>query len=586
MDTGDSPQKQNSSDRQFVWQLWHWLTFPSVAIKDAAEQQKAFFLAKSLLTIIPLYLLPDIFRLITANEAIPRLLPGVLPLLVAYFFSRSRYYKVGVFITLLFFTCLPAVSILVGVIGPEETITTVIWIIPTLIFGSLLLNTREIKFLITINLLVILSLPLWKPNITYNALFYPLGFVLVVIILLAVAINARQEYLDEIESKARELARSETQFRSLVEHSHAGILQVNDTFQFVYVNDRFCQITGYSHVELIGRDFRMMLDGETRDLLANAYLRNQAGEYVPGRYEFSIICKDGQNRPVEISAGSFVGENGRLQTIAQLIDITERKRAETALQNAHDELEKRVQERTQELAEANAQLKKLDHLKNKFIEDMSHELRTPLANMNLYLDLLEIGKPEKQDHYLAVLRQATNRVTRISEDVLAMIRLELFKDDIRFKPVNLNTLAASVTQQQKQLAGTSGLDLIFVPNPVIPLVRADENRIRHCLINLIANSINYTAEGQIEVRTLLDETGRRACLAVADTGTGIDPADLPYLFDRFYRGHQVGQSNIPGSGLGLALVREVAELHGGSVEAENRPDKGSIFRLWLPLANS
>lgn len=142
MDTGATLEKSTKGDRRIAWQVWCWLTDPSVAINNPAEQQKAYLLAKSLLVIIPLYLLPDIFRLISTNDAIPSLLPGLIPLLLAYFYSRSRYYKVGTFITLLFFTSLPAVSIFMGVIKPEETITAVIWIIPTLLFGSLLLDIR------------------------------------------------------------------------------------------------------------------------------------------------------------------------------------------------------------------------------------------------------------------------------------------------------------------------------------------------------------------------------------------------------------------------------------------------------------
>jgi signal transduction histidine kinase len=278
--------------------------------------------------------------------------------------------------------------------------------------------------------------------------------------------------------------------------------------------------------------------------------------------------------------------DGRMVRVTAVHDITDRKKAKAALQKAHDELEKRVQERTQQLADANVQLKKLDDLKNKFIGDMSHELRTPLANLNLYLDLLEMGIPEKRKTYLAVLRQATNRITRISEDVLAMIQLELFKENIQFKTIDLNKLITTIAKQQMKLAEGKGLDLIFVPNPHQPFVQADESKIRLCLVNLITNSINYTAHGQIKINVDVDEGEQRVCVKVADTGIGVEPEDLPYLFDRFYRGRQIGQSALPGSGLGLALVKEIVEIHGGSVEAENRPEKGSLFRCWLPLAET
>ncbi len=711
METGTVDQQQVKEKlNQVNRKIQRWLAHPAASIQHPEEQHRASLLAQSLLIVISFFLIPETFRLVSSDSGPSALFYGFIPLVFAYIFSRTRYYRFGILIAIVVFTLLPLSSLLLRVIEPAETITAVIWIIPTLIFGSLLLSQRQTYILVIVNVLAVLAIPLLVPGVTFDTLAYPLGFVLVVIILLNVAINTRQVYLDQIKSQADELARSEAQFRSLVENSHAGVLQIGPDFRFIYVNDELCRIVGYPRDELIDHDFRKVLDEESQKMVTDSYLRRQAGEDVPAQYEFGIIRKDGEGRRVEISAAIFKDVNGRSQTIAQLLDVTERKQmedalrdsealyqslvnnlpqnifrrdvhgrftfaneyfcrlhgmpldeiigktdfdlhppemaskywaddqrvmktgqpyeavevhqrnnssigyaqviktptydaagrligiqgifwditevkqAQEALQKAHNELEERVEERTQELAAANARLKELDYLKNKFIEDMSHELRTPLANMNLYLDLLEIGKPERRESYMAVLRQATGRVTRISEDVLAMIRLELFKDDIQFEPVNLNKLAAGVVRQQKQLANASGLNLIFVSHPENSLIRCDTNQIQLCLTNLITNSINYTPEGQIEVCIKLDEASRRVCLAVSDTGTGIDPDDLPYLFDRFYRGRKIGQSNIPGSGLGLALVKEIAELHGGSVEAENRPDKGSIFHLWLPLA--
>jgi two-component system, sensor histidine kinase and response regulator len=394
------------------------------------------------------------------------------------------------------------------------------------------------------------------------------------------------QLLDITERKEMEnaLRDSEALYQSLVNSLPQNIFRRDVNGRFTFANEYFCQLHGMPLAEIIGKtDFDLHPPER-----ASKYWADDQRVMKTGQAYEAVEIHQRKNSPIEYAqviktptydaAGRLIGIQGIFW------DITEVKQAQEALQKAHSELEKRVEERTQELATANARLKELDYLKNKFIEDMAHELRTPLANMNLYLDLLEMGKPEKRESYMAVMRQAIGRVTRISEDVLAMIRLELFKDDIQFKLVNLNHLAASVIRQQKQLADAAGLDLIFAFNPADPFIRCDTNQIQHCLTNLIANSICYTTEGQIEVFIKLDETSRQVCLAVSDTGTGIDSEDLPYLFDRFYRGRKIGQSNIPGSGLGLALVKEIAELHDGSVEAENRPDKGSIFHLWLPLA--
>jgi PAS domain S-box-containing protein len=141
---------------------------------------------------------------------------------------------------------------------------------------------------------------------------------------------------DITEQKKTEAAlrESEERYRSLVENSHAGILIIDDNFRFEYVNDELCRILKYSATEVMGRDFREFLDDESRQLLADRYVRRQRGEDIPSRYEFNIVRKDGEKRRVEISVSVIKDSAGRVRTVAQLLDITERKRAEEALQKS------------------------------------------------------------------------------------------------------------------------------------------------------------------------------------------------------------------------------------------------------------
>ena len=121
---------------------------------------------------------------------------------------------------------------------------------------------------------------------------------------------------------------SEERFRSIVENSQAGIMILDDAYHFIYVNDELCRISGYSRKELIGQDFRQFLDEESKQLVADRYIRRQRGEKVSPRYEFNFVRKDGRKRRVEISSAVIKDSAGEVRTVAQILDITERKQAE------------------------------------------------------------------------------------------------------------------------------------------------------------------------------------------------------------------------------------------------------------------
>jgi signal transduction histidine kinase/ActR/RegA family two-component response regulator len=247
------------------------------------------------------------------------------------------------------------------------------------------------------------------------------------------------------------------------------------------------------------------------------------------------------------------------------------------------ELEQRVIERTRELEEANAQLQVLDRLKSKFVTDVSHELRTPVANIGLYLHLLERGKSEKHAQYLTVLKEQTDRLVSLVEDIMDLSRLDLGKEKVEFAPVDLNAMVMQAIAAHQPRAEVAGLELISECSADLSTVWGERNQLAQVLTNLMTNAINYTPAGQVRVSTYLDADQRRVCLEVQDTGVGVEVEDMPHLFERFYRGQRVGSSNMPGTGLGLAIVKEIVDLHGGKIEVESQPDEGSTFRVWLPL---
>lgn len=246
------------------------------------------------------------------------------------------------------------------------------------------------------------------------------------------------------------------------------------------------------------------------------------------------------------------------------------------------QLEARVAERTHELAKANEQLLELDQLKTKFVSNVSHELRTPITSLQLYLELIKQGKPEKREQYIDILRQQSNRLARLVEDILDLSRLELGANRTSFAPVNLNQLVAQIITIYQAIAENANLRLAFEPGPDLPPVIGEANQLAQVVTNLVANALNYTMRGSIQVWTHLEDDS--VCLDVTDTGLGINPEDVPHLFERFYRGKYVSQGDIPGTGLGLAIVKEIVDVHGGSIAVDSQLGKGTTFSVRLPFA--
>jgi signal transduction histidine kinase len=246
-------------------------------------------------------------------------------------------------------------------------------------------------------------------------------------------------------------------------------------------------------------------------------------------------------------------------------------------------LETRVAERTYELQTAYEELKKLDRLKTKLIDDVSHELRTPTSNVMLYLDLLERGALENQPRYLKVLRAEVSRLYKLVEGIIDLSEVDLLRSRARFAAVDLNNLVKQAVANIEKLANTDGLELVVDLDNGLQPVWGDERQLAEALRHLLANAVSYTQTGQVRIRTFAQV---KMCVEIADTGMGIAPEELPHIFDRFYRGQEVSQLSFPGTGLGLFMVKEIIDLHGGEVIVNSQLNEGSTFCICVPVVKS
>lgn len=225
--------------------------------------------------------------------------------------------------------------------------------------------------------------------------------------------------------------------------------------------------------------------------------------------------------------------------------------------------------------------KELDRLKDLFVSDVSHELRTPTTNIGLYLELLEAASPDRQPGYLQVLKEQTQLLIKLVEDILDLSRLASGKvRQVEYSDINFNHLVQEVVTAHIPLASSSGLALKFQPSEGEPMVRGEPSQLARVVTNLVYNALNYTLSGGVAVR--VEQRDNQVCLDVLDTGIGIDEEDLPHIFERFYRGRRVRQTKKHGTGLGLAIVKEIVDLHGGMVRISSEVGRGSSFTVELP----
>jgi len=223
--------------------------------------------------------------------------------------------------------------------------------------------------------------------------------------------------------------------------------------------------------------------------------------------------------------------------------------------------------------------------RNEFLAQAAHELRTPLSNIRLYVEsaLEDPGQDSsKQAQSFNVINEESRRLERIVSDVLSVSEIEAGSFSLRRDDVRLEALLEQAKADFEPQARERGITLNFQLPPKIPTIQGDRDKIALALHNLVGNALKYTRRGgQVTVTVTADDN--EVALDVTDTGIGIDEDDREKIFEKFYRATNVRAGGSVGSGLGLAVAREVVRLHGGDITVQSEPDKGSTFTLTLPI---
>lgn len=263
------------------------------------------------------------------------------------------------------------------------------------------------------------------------------------------------------------------------------------------------------------------------------------------------------------------------------------KQAYRELEQLNQSLEQRVLQRTSELQAANEKLKELDRLKSTFVSVVSHELRTPMTSIKGYVENLLDGLAgklnEKQTHSLERVKHNIDRLTRMINELLDLSKIEAGRLELQLAPISMADVVEDVLENYQTAARQKSLTLHAALCPPLPPVRADSDKLHRILINLVHNAIKFTPEGgkiSIEVKAQEDDFVR---VSVTDNGPGIPSNELDKIFDKFYRSLSA-PIEARGAGLGLAIAKNLVELHGGVMWVESTVGKGSRFSFTIPIA--
>ncbi|MFA5358267.1 MAG: ATP-binding protein [Patescibacteria group bacterium] len=261
-----------------------------------------------------------------------------------------------------------------------------------------------------------------------------------------------------------------------------------------------------------------------------------------------------------------------------------------AAKNFNVTLTKEVEKATRELRLANTRLKKLDETKSEFISIASHQLRTPLTVIKGYISMMLEGSfgqlTDQAVESLHKVYESNQRLINLVEDLLNISRIESGRIQYNMADYGLDDLAASVVDELANNAKNKKLYLkLDKPDKPLPKVKMDTDKLRQVLMNMVDNAIKYTTKGGIRVSVY--QEGRNLVLKVIDTGMGIDPVDLPNLFQKFSRGQGMSKVHTEGVGLGLYVAKQMLEAHGGKIWAESKgKDLGSAFCITIPIKKS
>lgn len=377
------------------------------------------------------------------------------------------------------------------------------------------------------------------------------------------------------------LKESQERYRLLIETAGEGIgVACNGLLQFV--NPSLCELVGYAEEELLSKPFLDFIHEEDRQAVMATYQKRLRGEVEGLQYEMRLLTRDRGLQWVEMR-GTRIDWDGQPATLNFITVITERKQAQAALELYRDHLEEMVATRTAALSIAKEAAEAASRARSVFLANMSHELRTPMNGIigMTQLALRRVTEP-KAVEYLGKSMQAAQRLLSLINDLIDISRIAAQRLTLEAVDFSVGILRESVERQLGARAAALGLDLqIDIPPDVAATrVRGDLVRLGQILLNLVDNAVKFTERGRVQVRIRrIDESAAGVLLRfeVEDSGIGIAFEMASRIFNPFEQADGSSTRKYGGTGLGLALCRQLVEMMGGHIGVDSRIGVGSTF---------
>ncbi|GGJ96982.1 hypothetical protein GCM10007063_19250 [Lentibacillus kapialis] len=362
----------------------------------------------------------------------------------------------------------------------------------------------------------------------------------------------------ELNNKLNALARNLSEFEIQEQMQEDRLSTVIDNTQsgLVLIDEK-----GYIH--LVNRKFISMFGGNAHDYQGYLYYDVLANETIHATVQEAFLYEknikysftqtiDIDTKYIEIVGAPIFNERGILKgAVLLLYDITH--------------------------------LKKLELMRKDFVANVSHELKTPITSITGFAETLLNGAKdddESLDRFLKIIYDESFRLQGLIEDLLTLSRLEADEFQLTRSHVDMNQLTEEILPVIEQRAKQGGITLTTnVKNDTT--LKADGERVKQILINLLTNAISYTGQNGTVNLTVAYE-GEMVHIQVADDGIGISQQAVTRIFERFYRVDKARSRNTGGTGLGLAIVKHIVEVHDGNISVESEPDNGSTFHVYLP----